>query len=135
MISIQNYVGVHVSSPDWTPERQANALKFLPTVNAFIARAIASGIGFQINPTTNTQIAGITFGGFRPQNCTQGSPHSSHKEGLGIDIYDPDEDIDNYITDQILEEQGLYREHPSKTKSWCHLTTRAPSSGVRTFYP
>jgi hypothetical protein len=63
---------------------------------------------------------------------------SSHKEGRGIDIYDPhDGAMDHWcMQNQVdLVEIGLYMEHPAATPGWCHLTTRAPGSGSRVFYP
>jgi len=35
----------------------------------------------------------------------------------------------------VLEALGLYMEHPDATATWTHLTTRAPHSGRRAFYP
>lgn len=89
----------------------------------------------RINPRTHTYVAGETYGGFRPQDCPQGAPHSSHKQGQAVDIYDPDNALDNYVTDAILEAYGLYREAPSATLRWCHLSDRPPGSGKRTFQP
>ena len=96
-----------------------------------------------LNPNTDTQVSGMTEGGFRLKNCKQGSRKSSHKEGKGVDIFDPFDEFDNWIkkynyphrNNYVLEKWGLYIEHPSKTKSWVHLTTRPPRSGNRIFYP
>jgi hypothetical protein len=57
------------------------------------------------------------------------------KQGRAVDVYDPDGHLDAWITDDILEDFGLYREHPDSTSTWCHLTDRAPGSGHRTFWP
>ena len=54
---------------------------------------------------------------------------------LAVDIFDPKNEIDGAITDQLLIAHELYREHPAATKGWCHLTTRAPHSGNRSFLP
>ena len=85
------------------------------------------------------QVSGIHEGGFRFPDCPQGSLHSSHKildgKGAGVDVYDPDNEFDDWITDEVLEEFGLYREHPDSTDTWCHLTNRSPNSGHRTFFP
>jgi len=57
------------------------------------------------------------------------------KNGRGVDIYDPENALDNWLTDAILERHGLFRESPLHTPRWCHLTDRAPKSGKRTFLP
>lgn len=62
------------------------------------------------------------------------APNSTHMTGNGIDIADPDGAFDDWLTDEILEKYGLYREHPSQTKSWCHLQRVPPRSGKRTYY-
>jgi len=105
-----------------------------------------------IDPDTGTEISGARGGagdgGFRLQTATTGKSNSSHKDAKGVDDYDKDDAFDKWL-DQFevpmpngqpggnskLEEYGLYREHPSTTPTWCHLTTRAPASGRRTFYP
>ena len=135
MITLSQYIGIHKKSPDWTPERTANAVILLGRVNAMLDYLSGVGVHLPINPATGSQISGQTFGGFRPQDCPQGAPGSSHKQGQGVDIYDPQDDIDRAINDALLERFDLYREHPDSTKTWCHLTTRAPRSGRRTFQP
>lgn len=107
----------------------------------------ATGRGPDIDPDTGTEISGSKNGngdgGFRLQTATTGKPGSSHKEARGLDDSDQDNAFDKWL-DQFedgrggnskLQEYGLYREHPSTTPTWCHLTTRAPGSGKRTFYP
>jgi hypothetical protein len=90
-------------------------------------------------PNTGTQISGSKGGsgdgGFRLQTATTGSGNSSHKEAKGIDIYDPMNTLDDMLTDEVLTKFNLYREAPESTIHWCHLTTRAPASGHRTFMP
>ena len=95
---------------------------------------IDTGNTVPINPHTGSQISGVTEGGFRLPGCTQGSPKSSHLEAKGVDIYDPDNKLDDWLDDDKLEAFGLYREHPDATPLWCHLTDRAPHSQRRTFF-
>jgi hypothetical protein len=99
--------------------------------------AMDDGVNFPVNPRTGSCVSGETYGGFRPQSCPIGSPKSSHKEGMAVDIYDPKGEIDNWCMENLnrLEECGLYLEHPSKTVHWCHVSTRAPGSGRRVFMP
>lgn len=135
MITLAQYVGPHSNSPDWTPARQTNAVELLNRVNELCDYLAEQGVPLPVNPSTGSGVSGQTFGGFRPQSCPQGAPDSSHKTGQGIDLYDPKDYIDNAITDALLTRFRLYREHPSATKSWAHLSTRAPKSGKRTFLP
>lgn len=135
MISLDQYVGPHKDSEDWTPEREANANWLLDSVNPLLEEAEANGVELEMNPQTESLVSGVSYGGFRPQICPQGAPHSAHKEGMAIDVYDPHGALDRWVSDLILEKHGLFREHPADTNGWCHLGTRAPPSGKRTFHP
>lgn len=135
MISIDEYVGPHSESEDWTPDRKANAEVLLEKVNPLLEAAEANGVPLDMNPKTGSLVSGTQYGGFRPQSCPEGAPRSSHKEGQAVDVYDPHGYLDRWLTDLILEKNGLYREHPADTNGWCHLTTRAPGSGRRSFHP
>lgn len=137
MITVAEYVGLWSLSEDWTKERQANAFKLLLAVTALMNEMQSDWIVFRTNLSTHTQVSGETFGGFRPQSCPIGSPHSAHKEGLAVDIYDPDGKIDVWcMTHQDrLKFHGIYIEHPDSTPGWSHWTIRAPRSGHTVFYP
>jgi hypothetical protein len=104
-------------------------------VNALLKELAAIGAAdVDINPKTGSSISGTKNGGWRPKECAEGAEKSSHKEGRGVDVFDPDGDIDMALTDARLAKHGLYREHPAQTPTWTHLTDRAPRSGKRTFY-
>ena len=137
MITIAQYVGLHANSKDWTPARQDNATELLQRANALAAVAMAAGVDFPVNPNTRSQISGQTFGGFRPQDCPQGAPDSNHKEGRGIDLYDPLNKIDAWCMDNQheLEDAGIWIEHPDATKGWSHWQSIAPRSGNRVYRP
>jgi hypothetical protein len=137
MITIQQYVGVHSDSPDWTTVRKANAQNLLFSCAELQAEMEADGVKFPDNPETGSGVSGKTFGGFRPQDCPQGAPNSSHKEGQGVDRYDPDGWIDSWCMahQDRLEAHGIYIEHPDSTPHWSHWTTRPPHSGHTVFYP
>lgn len=137
MITLAEYVGVHSQSKDWTPERQANATDLLARVNRVIRRAMDDGVNFPVNPKTGSQISGNTFGGFRPQDCPQGAPKSNHKEARGIDMYDRLNKIDAWCMNNfdVLEEEGIWIEHPSATNTWSHWQSVPPKSGNRAYYP
>lgn len=136
MISTEQYF----QAKPHTVEDDAKAQALLEAVNDLLDEAAAAG-AYMNNPcpNTGTEISGSKGGqgdgGFRLQTATTGSDHSSHKEARGVDVYDYGDKLDAWLTDEILERHGLYREHPDSTPAWCHLTTRAPGSGHRTFYP
>lgn len=137
MITIEQYVGPHAQSEDWTPARQQNAVDLLAACEELEGEMEVNGVHFPDNPATGCGVSGQTFGGFRPQSCPQGASNSSHKDGAGVDRYDPRGEIDAWCLahQDRLEACGIYIEHPSATPGWSHWTTRAPRSGNRVFYP
>lgn len=137
MVSLDQYVGLWASSPDWTYERKANGWKLLLSVNALMNEMEAQGVQFRVNPKTSSQVSGETYGGFRPQACPIGAPHSNHKEGLAIDLFDPTGEIDKWCMQHQdrLAFYGIYIEHPDSTPGWCHMQIIAPHSGHTVFYP
>ena len=135
MITIEDYFGKFMDHDDVTPAISSNAMDLLEKVNGLLDDAFEHGVDFEMNPNTHSLVSGKQYGGFRPHDCPEGAEHSSHKEGMAVDIYDPFNRLDNWLTDKVLESHDLYRESPLATKSWCHLTTRSPKSGKRTFMP
>lgn len=135
MITVADVIGPWRNSTDLTEERIEHITDLVPAVNALLARAAKAGVKLPINPKTKTQVSGEQYGGFRPQTCPIGAPLSAHKQGLAVDIYDPTNALDAWITDDVLRECGLYREGGNWTPGWTHLTTRRPGSGNRTFMP
>lgn len=140
MITEEQYFGRWAHHPDATPQRRMNAHSLLDACAKLQELALADGVVFPDNPLTESGISGNIYGGFRPQDCPQGSVHSSHKEGLGVDRYDPKGEIDAWCTQQshangALEKCGIYIEAPSATVGWSHWTIRAPGSGHRVFLP
>lgn len=131
MVILEQYFGSHAH----TAEHVANAEILLKRVNALIQAYIASGGKPAKNPRTESIISGVTFGGFRPQDCPQGAKDSPHKVAMGIDIFDPENALDRWINDATLIKFDLYREHPDYTKGWCHLQTRPVKSGRRSYIP
>lgn len=145
MITKEQYFGIKPH----TPEQEALAIDMLMRANALVGEAAAGGGSFTraVDPDTGTEISGSRGGagdgGFRLPTSITGRGKSSHKEARAVDVYDPHEELDTWL-DQFetgnggnskLEEYGLYREAPGSTHGWCHLTTRAPGSGRRTFQP
>jgi hypothetical protein len=137
MITREQYFGKWVNTADATLEIKENAEILLEQVNQLMAIAESEGIEFKINPSTGSQISGQTFGGFRPMSCKIGAIWSAHKQGMAVDIYDPENAIDDWCMANLdkLEKYGIYMEHPSATERWAHWGIKAPKSGNRVFYP
>lgn len=137
MFTIEQYVGIHKNSSDWTEDRQDNAACLITACSNLQHIMEAQGINFPINPKTGSEISGETYGGFRPQDCPIGASHSSHKEGLAVDRFDPNGEIDGWIMrhQDILVKTGIYIESPDSTPGWSHWTIHAPSSGKHVFIP
>ena len=133
IITLNDYLGPWASVA--TEEQRDNATAMLEKVNAFLEAAELFGVEIGENPVTKTCVSGEQYGGFRPADCPIGAEHSSHKLGRAVDIFDPYDALDNWATDARLEAFQLYREAPTATRRWCHLTDKAPGSGKRTFQP
>ena len=135
MILLPDYYNNKISAV--TPEISVNSIDLLYKVNQLLMGFVLAGNSFKINPNTQCLISGSKDGdgGFRLSNSKTGSPLSSHKTGMGVDVYDPENKIDDWVTDLILKKYDLYREAPRYTNNWCHLSTRVPGSGHRTFIP
>lgn len=121
-------------------EHQLHSERLLEKVNRLLTKAVAAGVyKNQIDPDTGTQISGTHGGdgdgGYRTPGSRTGATRSRHKFGGAVDVYDPDNSLDEWLTDEILEEFGLYREHPNYTKGWCHLQDNPPGSGLHTYIP
>lgn len=144
-ILISDYFGQYRTHAGVTEAHMENARDLLDRVNALMEEAFADGVDFQINKVTGNYVGGTGNGGWRPQDCPEGAPTSSHKEARAVDVFDGPKMLGGpfavWCSRHLdrLEKHGLYMEHPSATKgkwtNWCHLTTRAPGSGKRAFFP
>lgn len=120
---------------DLTPEIVRNAGHLLRRVNNLIV--LMHGIDIETHPVTGSPITS----GWRPPTINAGiknaAPRSKHMNGNAVDLYDPDGEIDGWCLEHLdfLAEAGLWLEHPSATKGWCHLQQVPPKSGRRVFYP
>ena len=63
--------------------------------------------------------------------------HSKHLAGAACDILDEEGILANFvmINQDVLENIGLWAEHPSHTNGWVHVQMMAPASGRRVFIP
>ena len=120
-----------------TDELKANAQVTVDRVNALLSAAKQAGVTLQDHPDNHSLVSS----GWRPPRVnalTAGAaPKSKHMTCQALDVYDPDGDLDDWCMDHLdqLEAIGLWLEHPSATKGWCHLQTLPPRSGKRVFYP
>jgi len=137
MITLLQYVGPHRTHPAWSAVYEQNATKLLAACCALEVEMMRGGVIFPDNPKTLSGVSGTTFGGWRPPECPQGAPNSSHKTGMGVDRYDPRGDIDKWCMAHLdrLAVYGIFIEHPDATPGWSHWTTRSPPSGNRAFHP
>lgn len=115
-----------------TPEIRANAERTCVLANLLI--------GYFKSDTGDMDRHHVTSG-WRPPEVNAATPNaaprSKHMTGQAVDLADPEGVLDEWCMEHqaILERLGLYLEHPSATKSWCHVQTVAPKSGKRVFYP
>ena len=136
MITLQDYF---IDRPHPT-EYNLNALTLLYRVNNLLAAYTTdTGLIIPNNPATGSQVSGSKGGdgGFRLPTSLTGSSKSAHKTAQAVDIYDHGEHLDKWLDKcpDALIKYDLYREEPSATINWCHLGTRKPLSGKRTFKP
>lgn len=134
-----------------TPQLRANAAETVKRVNALLAVLHAHGVPVErmrpAHPPTlaTPRLRGTPpsyfTSGWRPMSINQSTrgaaPRSLHITCEAGDLYDPEGAIDDWCMDHldVLEQLGLWLEHPSATKGWCHVQTQPPRSGRRVFYP
>jgi len=78
--------------------------------------------------------------GYRPaavNAAVGGARKSNHMLCKACDLEDSNGKLDDWCMNNlnILAEIGLWLEHPSATKGWCHVQTVPPRSGNRVFKP
>jgi len=137
MISFEQYFGFKL--PLAPVEHRENAIDLLLKVNALLEYAASDptcGWNWPVDPDTGCCISGTKGGGgnggYRLENSKTGTAHSKHKQGRAVDVYDPGNRLDKYLTDEILERFQLWRERPEMTEKWCHLQSIITLTGKRT---
>jgi hypothetical protein len=107
-------------------ELRTNAALTVERANALLERA-----GF----------VGIVNSGWRPHaiNATilHASARSKHLTCQAIDLSDLGDALDTWCLHNlcVLEDLGLWLEHPDATPGWCHVQIVPPRSGRRVFMP
>lgn len=134
MITLSDYwMGRHDKySLELTDTIIGNAMTLLARANLLIS-------SFR-EATGDTEQRHVTSG-WRPAEVNAATPNaapkSRHMTGEAVDIADPEGDLDQWCIENPLrlEDIGLWQEHPSATKGWCHLQSVPPKSGRRVFFP
>ncbi len=79
--------------------------------------------------------------GWRPRTINASVPgasaRSKHLTCQAIDLRDSNEALDAWCIRHlsVLEQLGLWLEHPDATPGWCHVQIVPPRSGRRVFMP
>lgn len=113
-----------------TTEIKANAAEVIRRVNLLLARAALD----------DRATDGDANSGWRPPAINSALPNSApkskHMKGQAIDVEDADKALQRWCMAHlsVLEELGLWMEHPRDTPTWCHLQSVPPASGKRVFY-
>lgn len=107
---------------DMKDEYRVNAEHTVATVNKLLARYEAD---------TGQSVYSVNSG-WRPPSVNEATRNaatgSTHLTAEGIDLYDPNGDLDKWCLANlgVLVELGLWQEHPGWTDGWCHLQTCPP---------
>ena len=126
MITLQEYLMGRDKKYTLTPDLEANAEETVDKVNPLLAKF---GESRKVRS------------GWRPPEVNAGTPNaaprSKHMTCEACDLDDPEGDLDEWALEhpEVLQEIGLWQEHPSATKSWAHFQIVPPKSGNRVFYP
>jgi hypothetical protein len=148
MITVLQYFAKKLGNPECTVQMHDRAEILLDKVNRLIITAEeCQAFVLEIDPDTGSGISGSRGGagdgGFRLSGSTTGAAKSAHKQAHAVDVYDPGNRLDSWLSmyetenggNLMLEQYGLYREAPASTNGWCHLQDTPPGSGRRTFNP
>ena len=108
-----------------TPDLLSNAQDTVEKVNKLL-----DYFGFAREVTSGYRTAGVN-------TLVGGAKKSNHMICKACDLEDRDGKLDNWCmaNQDKLESIGLWLEHPSATKGWCHVQTVPPRSGKRVFFP
>ena len=135
MITMQEIIKDGTKLETMSPEIQANLLKLLDKLNLLRKiynkpMIISSGLRSMEDHLRIYKSKGITDPKRIPMK-------SNHLFGLAVDIYDPKQEFQKWIMEnlEVLESLDLYLEDFKYTPTWCHIQIVAPSSKKRFFIP
>lgn len=121
---------------DLTDEIKEFATDTVSRVNLLLFHAVKDGI---VLISGNKR--SLVNSGWRPPAVNASTPgaaaRSRHMTGQACDINDPTGALGAWCVENLSELAaiGLWLEHPSATRGWCHLQTVPPRSGNRAFHP
>ncbi|MDP2786628.1 MAG: D-Ala-D-Ala carboxypeptidase family metallohydrolase [Pseudomonadota bacterium] len=119
-----------------TLEIQRNAAETVRRVNSLLAAMADDGVVPEVDAAGS-----LVSSGWRPSTVNARVPgaavRSKHLTAQACDLFDPEGELDAWCmqNQQRLAFIGLWLEHASATKGWCHIQTVPPRSGTRIFYP
>jgi len=128
MLTLHDYfMGRDRRFPDeLTDDKRSNAEEMIDKANQLLERF---GEPRKVNSGWRpAQINGATVGAAKK---------SKHMTCEAIDLEDKDGSLDAWCMDnlEVLQEIGLWLEHPDATPTWCHVQIVPPRSGNRVFKP
>jgi hypothetical protein len=138
MITIDSYFG----DKKHQDGHVTNAHKLIGSVNSilYVAKCDEAYEDW-IDSDTGTQISGSKNGngdgGYRDEYSLTGAAKSTHKFGQGIDIYDPDRTLAQWLIHnrEKLAQFKLWTEDCRWTPGWVHFQCVPPKSNKRIYIP
>jgi hypothetical protein len=132
-LQVEDYFARMSRTDEPSAEVISNAGELIDRVNTLLAQAAHEGLEEAAQPKVNSGWRSAEYNATVPN----AAPKSKHITGQAIDLADPEGALDHWCVTNLhlLEDVGLWLEHPLATKGWCHLQSVAPRSGNRMFYP
>lgn len=139
-ISVLEYLG-STELASLPPEHIANLNTLIPKVNELLSRF---GEYRKCNSGYRSMEEHLAiYARINARRKAQGLPErripmsSRHLSAAAIDLEDRDGKLKAWLLNnvKVLEELGLYCEHPDDTPTWAHIQTTKPASGRRFFKP
>lgn len=119
-----------------TPQIERNAILLLDLVNKLLVVANMAGVRAKVNARGT-----VVRSGWRPPAVnlkTPGAaPNSRHMTGQAVDLEDAGGALGRWalLNVIVLQQVGVWCEHPSATPTWLHCQSVPPRSGNRFFKP
>ena len=116
-----------------TAELRSNATLMIARANALLLHAVLPGV---VNSGWRPQAVNAAVANGRTLSPVLLSS-SKHLSCQAIDLDDAHGALDAWCMRNllVLEEIGLWLEHPEGTPGWCHVQVVPPRSGRRVFMP
>lgn len=130
MITVDEYFQDSISNYNFTPKSwdYEHSDDLLTRVNKLL-EDFGEELDLRSGHRTREKTLALIAAGYRA------ALGGKHETSQAVDVADPHNLLDAWLSDAKLESYGLYREAPSATDTWCHLQNFPPKSGHRTFIP